>query len=140
MYYILLPDAIQPQLASTKKKKREKGEQDRRSRPRQKDSPAAFFSPMNVTSIFLFSFNTRRYRAVARYLCYPISGIILPGREDVKKKGGGAGEFLQRKNVVAKYKTKGINKGCSVILFKFPLFFFVKGGEGCIFVSSAGVD
>lgn len=102
MYYILLPDAIQPQLASTKKKKREKGEQDRRSRPRQKDSPAAFFSPMNVTSIFLFSFNTRRYRAVARYLCYPISGIILPGREDVKKKGGGGWRISSKKKCCCK--------------------------------------
>lgn len=64
MYYILLPDAVQPQLASTKKK----GELA--SRPRQKevlyvtkDRPCW----MNVTGIFLFSFNTNVYSSSSSY-------------------------------------------------------------------------
>lgn len=73
MYYILLPDAVQPQLASTKKK----GELA--SRPRQKevlyvtkDRPCW----MNVTGIFLFSFNTNVYSSSS----YTAVNIISQGK------------------------------------------------------------
>lgn len=94
MYYILLPDAVQPQLASTKKK----GELA--SRPRQKevlyvtkDRPCW----MNVTGIFLFSFNTNVYSS-SSYCCkYHFAGKI---------------ETCSKKMLLQRIKTKGINKAC----------------------------
>ena len=70
MYYILLPDAVQPQLASTKKKGA-RVHVRKRFYIRKTGPPCCW---MNVTGIFLFSFNTNIYSIRLLYLQYNFAG------------------------------------------------------------------